>query len=252
MVANTEQVDIVVRALRSHDEYVACVRLQRDTWGELFSDAVPASILLVGQKIGGVSAGAFAGDELVGFVFGLTGVRDGRLVHWSDMLAVRPEYQNQGIGQRLKQYQREAVRALGVEVMHWTFDPLVARNAHLNLNCLGVDASEYVVDMYGPHTGSELHATGTDRFIVSWAVSQPPRARADESAWRTAPIAAAGDESPLQRVEIPLDITRLTVDDARRWRHATREAFTRLLAGGYRVAGFYADNSGAWYVLSRC
>jgi chorismate synthase len=252
MTPNSEQVDIVVRAVRSHDEYVACVRLQRDTWGEQFSDAVPASILLVGQKIGGVTAGAFAADELVGFVFGLTGVRDGRLVHWSDMLAVRPEYQNQGIGQRLKQYQREAVRALGVEVMHWTFDPLVARNAHLNLNRLGVDASEYVVDMYGPHTGSDLHAAGTDRFIVSWAVSQATRPRADESAWREAPVATEGEESPLQRVEIPLDITRLAIEDARRWRHATRAAFTRLLGSGYRVAGFYSDDSGAWYVLSRC
>src|SRR5687768_15021118 len=204
MASNIEQVDIVVRALRSHDEYVACVRLQGDTWGEQFSDGVPASILLVGQKIGGVTAGAFAADELVGFVFGLTGIRDGRLVHWSDMLAVRPEYQNHGIGQRLKQYQREAVRALGVELMHWTFDPLVARNAHLNLNRLGADASEYVVDMYGAHTGSALHATGTDRFIVSWAVAQPARKRADDAGWRAAPVASDGDESPVQRVEIPL------------------------------------------------
>ena len=50
------------------------------------------SILLVAQKVGGVAAGAFDGQgKLMGFVFGLTGVENGAIVHWSDMLAVRPE-----------------------------------------------------------------------------------------------------------------------------------------------------------------
>ena len=52
--------------------------------------------------------------RMLGFVFGLTGVRDGRLVHWSDMLAVREEARGKQLGERLKHYQRDVVRAIGV------------------------------------------------------------------------------------------------------------------------------------------
>src|SRR5690606_28979184 len=101
-------------------------------------------------------------------VFGLTGLEHGRLVHWSHMLAVRPEWRDLGVGTRLKAYQREAVARLGVEVIYWSFDPLMARNAHLNLNRLGARVAEYVEDMYGA-TGSTLHAgLGTDRLVVVW------------------------------------------------------------------------------------
>src|SRR5690348_5358085 len=160
---------IEIRPLAGPDELLACVDLQCETWGEGFSDVVPAAILKVAQRIGGIVLGAFAPPKtLVGFVFGLTGVERGRLVHWSDMLAVRPEARNIGIGRRLKEEQRRVVRELGADVIYWTFDPLVGRNAHLNLNRLGVRISEYVVDMYGI-TDSVLHGgVPTDRLIVAW------------------------------------------------------------------------------------
>src|ERR1019366_2166132 len=121
---------IVIRELATHDERVLAVRLQEATWGAAFTERVPAAILLVGQKLAGVSAGAFARDgTLLGFVFGLTGVKGGRLVHWSDMLAVRADAQDRHIGTALKHYQRQRCLTLGVETMYWTFDPFVARNA---------------------------------------------------------------------------------------------------------------------------
>ena len=74
------QIDI--RPLRTLDELRACVSLQRETWGNEFTDVVPASILKVSQRVGGVAAGAFDGDDtLLGFVYGLTGVENGRIVH---------------------------------------------------------------------------------------------------------------------------------------------------------------------------
>ena len=100
-------------------------------------------------------------------MFGITGVQEGQLVHWSHMLAVERAYRDHGLGRRLKECQRELLRELGVDTIYWTFDPLVARNAHLNLNRLGTTVREYVPDMYGD-TGSPLHTFGTDRFVVAW------------------------------------------------------------------------------------
>ena len=168
----TAQGDFTLRPLESFEDYAACIALQRETWGRDFADVVPMSILKVCQRVGGVSAGAFdASGRLAGFVFGLTGVKEGRLVHWSDMLAVYEIYQGLGLGKRLKLYQRDVLLAIGVETIYWTFDPLVARNANLNFNGLGADLDEYVENMYGDDTSSDLHrGLGTDRFVVAWHI----------------------------------------------------------------------------------
>ena len=79
----------VIRPFETMEQCHECVALQEDTWGHGFSERVAPAILKVGRILGGVSAGAYdADDKLVGFVFGLTGLRDGEVVHWSDMLAV--------------------------------------------------------------------------------------------------------------------------------------------------------------------
>ena len=220
-----------IRDLRTQEDYLACLRMQDETWGETFSERVPPAILRVSQKIGGVSAGAF--DEtgrMIGFVFGMTGLRDGRLVHWSDMLAVRPELRGQHIGQALKEYQRERVQALGVDTMLWTYDPCVAANAHFNINRLGARPIEYVIDMYGSNTGSALHGTlPTDRFIVAWEL----RGRRSE---------VGGQRLEASRyVEVPRDFAALQQgepDEARRWRIKVRDELQSLLSRGARVTGF--------------
>ena len=155
-----------IRPFASIDEFKECVRFQEETWGKDFSERVAVAILKVSQRLGGIAAGAYdAEGGLAGFVFGMTGVQEGQIVHWSDMLAVRPELQDAGLGTRLKAYQRDELISRGVMRMHWTFDPLEAKNAHLNLNKLGAVAGEYVRDMYG-QTGSPLHrGIGTDRFV---------------------------------------------------------------------------------------
>jgi predicted GNAT superfamily acetyltransferase len=263
---------IDIRPLRTLPELRACVDLQRETWGAEFTDVVPTSILKVSQRVGGVAAGAFDdAGRLLGFVYGITGVEKGRIVHWSDMLAVRPEARNLGLGRRLKEFQRRAVRDVGGVVIYWTYDPLVARNAHLNFNVFGVRASEYVENMYGD-TDSPLHSTGTDRFIVAWPVPD------DEVQRRLAETHAAGADRTLldapilnpsnktpdtsreigdrARIEIPADITALQESDREQavaWRHSTRAAFRRALDAGLSVQGFIIDDCAhrGYYLLAR-
>jgi predicted GNAT superfamily acetyltransferase len=256
---------IVIRELATHDERVTAVRLQEATWGTAFTERVPAAILLVGEKLGGVSAGAFMPDgTLAGFVFGLTGVKGGRLVHWSDMLAVREGMQGRQIGRALKHYQRERCRALGVETMYWTFDPLVARNAKLNLCRLGARVDEFVQDMYGANTNSPEHGSlGTDRLVASWPVSTEPAALASEAARLQGVPVAAGrakdapallPDSAAVAVRIPANYHALLASDlelARGWRMSVRRAFLHYLPLGYRVSAFVADGShDAAYLLT--
>jgi predicted GNAT superfamily acetyltransferase len=85
---------------------------------------------------------------------------------------VAPQARDLGLGTRLKLYQRALLLPLGVKVVEWTYDPLEARNAHLNLNRLGAEVVEYVEDMYKGEMGSELaRGIGTDRFIVAWRIA---------------------------------------------------------------------------------
>jgi predicted GNAT superfamily acetyltransferase len=264
---------LAVRDLATLEEYQACVELQDETWGSGFSERVPGAILRVGQKIGGVTAGAFDRDDrLVGFVFGLTGVRRGELVHWSDMLAVRPEWQGVHLGERLKRYQADRCRSLGVRTMLWTYDPLVAKNAHFNINRLGAEPDEYVPDMYGSNTGSALHgAMPTDRFIIAWDLTRPraasPSAGAalegDHAIPLANPVGADGVpradlcvRADCMRVQVPEESSRLQQADPAlglAWRYAVREAIVPLLDEGYRVVRFARAASGhlPYYVLRR-
>lgn len=262
---------IEIRRLRSHADYVECVALQFETWGDDFDGVVPPSILQVTQRVGGVSGGAFTPDgRMIGCVYGLTGTQGARLVHWSDILAITREARGLGIGRRLKIFQRNECLAIGCEVMQWTYDPLQALNANFNLNKLGARPIEYVVDMYGD-TGSELHAgIGTDRFVAQWDLDSSrvgdildgQRPKLPKGS-KDAPIVNAEENTlypdvPFVRVEIPADINKAKQahpEAGAEWRHATRGPFVHyLVERGYTVAAFIPPKDASfrgYYVLKR-
>ncbi len=254
---------MIIRHFASHADRAQCVALQELTWGAGFTEKIPAAMLLVAQETGGITAGAFADDgTMLGFVFGVTGVRDGQLIHWSDMLAVRPEARGRHIGERLKAFQRAHCASLGIATILWTYDPLVARNAHLNLNRMGARVDTFVESMYGDSTNSPLQGDmPTDRFVVSWAVDPAAAAAATTALPHGLPLAVDRDARDGTRdlaaqvgVRVPRDITALAAGDlaaARRWRFATRAAFQHYQSHGYRVTGFLADADGGTYVLAR-
>jgi predicted GNAT superfamily acetyltransferase len=265
----SDKPDITIRQLSNHDEYLQCLHLQRETWGQNFMEVVSPAIQMVSQKLGGVTAGAFnQSGKLIGFVFGMTGLKDGKPVHWSDMLSVRPEWQGKGIGRKLKLFQRDEVRKIGVKMMYWTYDPLEAGNTYLNIICLGAGIVEYVENMYATDEGSSLHAgLGMDRFIVRWNLSEDsPEHEFPSPDEKSAPVINTNEQgqpvesdfldSPIVQVEIPVSIQKTKTespDTGLKWRLNTRRVFQHYLAHDYSIDNFHRDNSvnRCFYILKK-
>lgn len=261
-----------IRHIASYQEHEAVGRLQLETWGEEFIDMVPPAILLVTQKIGGIVAGAFdAHNDLVAFVYGLPGYRNGKRIHWSHMLAVREDWRSHGLGRELKQFQRNFVLEQGIGVIHWTYDPLEKLNANLNLTRLGALPGEYACDLYGDGESSKLYRTiGTDRFIVSWYLEKEAReaylnrfVSVDAVAGEMHDVITdalvfqpAREGAAAVRIEIPNAIQRIKAespDKAKAWRKVTREAFMHYFGLGYGVVTFMTDEetNRNYYIMAR-
>src|ERR1700693_4730381 len=129
---------VEIRLVRTHDEFAACEAMSRDIWGAAERNVVPRELLLTMQHNGGLVHGAFLPQgRLVRFLFGFAGLRAGQLRLCSHQLGVIPELRGAGVGIALKQAQRKDALRLGYPLVSWTFDPLAARNAYINLHRLG-------------------------------------------------------------------------------------------------------------------
>jgi chorismate synthase len=269
LVAEASGTKAYVRPLRSTEDFHACVELQRDVWGWEQPEIVPATLLHVVEYVGGLVAGAFDGqDTLQGFVFGITGIRDGVLSHWSHQLGVRESARNLGLGRMLKEFQRATVATVGVKRIYWSFDPLMAKNAYLNLNKLGATIVEYVPDMYGT-TASPLHlGMATDRFVVQLDTAPRMVPVATIPAGDGLPVLTAfprqnddtlsmGDRHPdVALIEIPIDmfeVVERSPELAKVWRMSVRAHFQWALANGYTALGIRrnAASGRAFYVISK-
>ena len=258
------------RAVTSAEDAKACVALQSEIWGSAF-DQVPASLMRIVTSIGGLAIGAFApSGELVGFVFSLVGMHNGEPIHWSHMLGVREEVRGAGVGRHLKELQREELSRRGISRVLWTFDPLQARNAHLNFNRLGVRIIDYVENMYGITASPLHHGLPTDRIVVMLPTTAGEHAerreRSNGSNGKTpvlTPFPRPGDvtadvgvtSAPSLLIEIPSDLQRViaaTPDVASTWRFATRTSFLTAIRRGYEIVGLRRDltSDRAFYTLA--
>jgi predicted GNAT superfamily acetyltransferase len=250
-----------IRAAQGQADIDACIQLQRTVWGlndleiagaiQIRATVHAGGLLLVAEERPG---------EILGFAYAFPGLRGGEPHLHSDMLAVHPNARGRGLGARLKWAQRDEALRRKIPLVTWTFDPLQAGNARLNLRRLGATAVEFFRDLYG-RTGSELHhGLATDRLSVRWELTSPsvreraagaptpPAAplldapRVNEVDWEEDQPVSSPPRLDLDATavlfEIPADwnaLCRAAPDTAVAWQERTRTAFEAYLARGYRA-----------------
>ena len=249
-----------IRLVQSQREYAACEAMSRDVWGAAERNVVPRELLLTIQLNGGLVHGAFRPDGgLVGFCFAFLGRRDGQLRLCSHQLAVLPQYRGSGIGIGLKQAQRADALRRGYELITWTFDPLEARNAYINLHRLGCIARLYDRNHYGEMEDELNRGLPSDRLEAEWWLQRTkPAAMMDEAVV----LLRVGDDGSPKRdghalvgrgwalIGIPLDfqaIKRTSLELAARWRMEARAAFETALAAGMIAVDFQRQGA---YVMA--
>lgn len=245
---------ISIRECTTMAEYDGCIRLQREAFGLPDMEITPRRHLIVSRRAGGWTLGAFDGERMVGFVHHLVAVRDSdEIIGYSHMMAVAKSVQNMGVGAQLKWAQRERALSEGRNFIKWTWDPMQARNAHFNLNRLGVTVSSYGVNFYGsdyltfPHaTNDESETLDSDRLFSGWELRAP---RVCELAAGNAAVLTA---TPAAEIVIPPDWPALIELDpraARREQLRVRQEFEEAFAARLICAGFARGTTRPRYLL---
>lgn len=272
----------MIRPLTTLDDCRQVVRLEKHVWGYSDGeDVVPAPVLIVSIKRGGLLLGSFdETGEMDGFVYSIPGLKHGRPMQWSHMLGVTPAATSKGLGTRLKLAQRDATLAMGLDLIEWTYDPLQATNAHLNFAKLGVVVEEYEENIYGESSSLLHRGSPTDRFVAEWHLKEPHVERRTGTKAgplvRDASVASAPLINPSREagrwlapgearldaedrrllVEIPTGFTEMQAevpDLALEWRMTTRKIFQACFARGYRVVDFFLAREArrGQYLLAR-
>jgi len=256
---------IQIRLMHGFEELEACVQLQIATWGYDAADIVPRKIFRVAQHIGGQVIGALdpaqaknpaepGTEALVGFAMAWPGVKSAQngasakpYLH-SHMLAVLPGYRNQGLGARLKWWQRNEALHRGISHMEWTFDPVEIKNAHLNLVKLGAVVTHYEVDFYGSSSSPLQGGLPTDRLVARWEMDSARVQAASEG--KLQDWIAQNANFPIEeRILVPAEIYHWKSSEPDRRKALdvlmrNRESFLNAFHRGLAVVGYSTDAAG--------
>jgi predicted GNAT superfamily acetyltransferase len=245
--------NIEIREVSTIEEYDACIKLQREVFGLPDLEISPRRHLIVSNRAGGWTLGAFVDGKIIGFVHHLAAVKDDYIFGYSHMMAVAAEFQNRGVGAQLKWAQRARALREGRDYIKWTFEPMRARNAHFNLNRLGVVVREYAVNFYGtdystdPAEKGSVSGMDSDRLFASWDL-QAPRVEAF----------SRREEFPMgdaeRKVEIPADFSSLLKSDPETAKSEVlrvRNEFVEALREGLVCRAFESDREHPKYLLYR-
>ena len=242
---------VAIRPLTELSELLACEELFAGIWGREVGPPMPANLLRAMVSAGSYVAGAYESHQLLGAAAGFWGPPDHPALH-SHIAGVALSARHRDLGFALKLHQRATALGHGVSVVNWTFDPLIARNAHFNLGKLGGRAVGYAVNYYGQMPDAINAGDETDRILLRWDLGSPAaRAACDQSSGVDRPTAETPPAETL-RVAIPRDIETMRQTDpesARRWRFALRETMLSPMGAGAQIVGFDKDASA--YLLTR-
>lgn len=266
---------ISVRKLTTHQEFDQCVCIQKEVWRHEDIDLTPTHQFCISVRMGAILLGAFAEEEMVGFVYSFPAVFNHKNCQHSHLLAVLPKFQGLGIGKKLKWAQREWAVRRGYDLVTWTFDPLQARNANLNLHTLGATTRTYIPHFYSGTSSLTLGpGITTDRFLMEWPVKtkwaelrrrhRPPREhnpeglpralegkRGRDGFWHPQPVQLSLHDKVLA-VETLRDIKSLGKEYAliASWQAAIRRAMRHYFGRNYRAVDFVYDDR-CFYILEK-
>lgn len=263
-----------IRKISTHSGYEKCVHIQREVWKHKDIDLLPVHHYCVSVATGAILLGAFLDGKMIGFVYSFPAVLEEKIVQHSHLLAVLPEYRGQKFGKNLKWAQREQALKLGFDRIIWTFDPLHAKNANLNLHTLGGLGRSYLPNFYADTKALALAScVPTDRMLVEWLIKDErvekrlkkihksydidefPRALQASQGENDHFLPASSLLTLRSRhilVEIPRDITRFTksTDVILKWQNAVRRVLTNYFSRGYRCVDFVLDKN-CFYILGK-
>jgi len=244
---------IQIRECATIAELDSCIRLQREVFGLPELEISPRRHLIVSRQAGGWTLGAFLAERLVGFVHHLAAVRENSIFGYSHMMAVARDYQNKGVGARLKWSQRERALSEGRTFIKWTWDPMQARNAYFNLNRLGVTVQSYAANFYGTDyltspvpEGTLAPGIDSDRIFAEWHLHS---ARVMQLAQGAAPEIQT---AAVRTIQIPADWTSLFTHNPRLAREEqlrVRSEFQSAFAAGLVCAAFDRATEAPGYLL---
>ena len=205
------------------------------TWSMDAGTEITPNLLQAMVHSGAYLSGAFIENKIVGAAFAFPATNNGLHLH-SHMTAVLDEYRDKGVGYALKIDQWNWAKKHKYSHLSWTFDPLVRRNAKLNIVKLGVDISAYYPNFYGAMPDALNAGDESDRLMVSWSTDiDEPKARELITKPETGDIL----------IEIPEDIVAIrskNQSESMKWRRQVREQFLAAFEKNGKVVGFSANN----------
>jgi predicted GNAT superfamily acetyltransferase len=240
--------DYSLRPCQTLAELAECIRIQQEIWGYAERELYPLRLFVNLPRVGGHVLGAFTKEQqLVGFVVAMPAWHGKRRYLHSLSLGVIARHQNRGLGRALKLAQRDLALSSGINCIEWTFDPLRARNANLNINHLGAIVRRYEPNLYGGVESQLQQGLPSDRLIAEWWLKSPrvERALAGQKPRDTC-------KEPAAQVEIPTAVevvAKSNLEEARKWQTRVREQLQECFERKLAVTGFTIGPDSAHYLL---
>ena len=235
-----------IREATSDEDLNEAALIQREVWNVQDIDIVGPIEMKALQHAGASVLLAEMDDGAVaGFSYAFPAFVKGETFWHSDLLAVRPAYRGGQVGQRLKWAQRDHALSRGIKRITWTFDPMQAGNANLNLEWLGATAGEYLPNFYGVTTSALHHGLPTDRLLASWELESPRVAARAHGA----PRATEAREASVAIPDAWNDLVKRDPEKARQEQRRVASEIQSALGQGLVITGF--DKAASSYVFSR-